>query len=1280
MNFKKSLAKISALLLLALVMPMASVFAQTFAQPQSAPPNGNVPAPINVGGTAQTRTGDLTLENMLTVLGNLIVNTNGIIKSTLKVGGSVMSSGYTLDVTNDNPNGVTLKTVLGALLTQVIRVQSLAHVGGDQPVCATAAGDLVLCGNPPVTPIVITLTANPTSVASGSTSSITWSATGATSCNPLQGYGFTVANGATSGTDTTGALTNSTQNTFIISCTNGTITETKAVTVAINSTGPLDAAFSVALQATTPGQIYAPVSSVVLGDDYVIRYTTQGVRNTSPQCTAATYGPVGSTTPAWTGNKTGETSLTPSTSVSAWISPTIPGTYTHTITCWEPNGTSLSDTISVVVTSAPVIGIAAPTLSLTTSNTSVAVGQNYTLEWETANIRSTAPKCVATTSPVSGTNWSGNKGANSTDNDVPPLSAVITATAPGTYVHTLTCYGENGSVPQSVSDSVTVTVTANAPTINLVASASTIALGQTANLTWTGTNLTSCTASANPAFNTWSGNKPTSSTTPVTVVPTVVGTKVFTLTCLGQNGSTVTDTASINVVATSNPTIALYYNNAGVQGDDVYISSYSTNFTLGFSATNISRCELTDTTGNPQSGWDSSGWLTPQNGTTTMSQANTNFTLPNGMQSVTYTITCEKLINGQVTGTATNWVTVNYAQPVTTTLFYKGPGSSTFTQLQNTNNVATISSPTAQFYIGFAQSNATTCQRTATPAVAGWPTAWSPSNIANNPSPTNPITLGGNSSVTFTYQCKNGLNVVSTKSLTVNFVQPITITNVTAGSIGSAAATITATINGATTSYLQMATTSNGVISATHQPVTLSGTSFTKQVQPLVYNTTYYYRVCAAAATGSAVCSTPISQFTTTNPVPTFASTAASAITQNSATISSVITPNGTAITSRTVQYCANGTAGCSSTNVPPAAPSVPLITSSGTSSGNLSSLSTATTYNYKVCVNYDHGSGTPTLTACDTIKSFTTVLPAPTITEPNITITPGGPFIYQYTNVSGTCVDGATVTITRDQPTIQPYPTRSETCVGGLYETSSPIPATGIQSTHRVSVTQTLNGITSAAVTKQYPVCNSFCVQLDTISQSSVNAEFEGHAWFVPATNCPNPEMKVVTTSPTQQSASTTMITPTVSYYLLNLTGLQSNASYYYSLYKTCTAGSNYSLVKNGSFHTNATTITQSATQNTYTTVQGNPGNQVTKYHKDITASATVNLAGATYYSSSFDYKPSGATSWTNVPTSLSGGTTINYTLNLMRTSTAYGQYQYRFCVNVYGGQGQVCAPWTTI
>ena len=66
-----------------------------------------------------------------------------------------------------------------------------------------------------------------------STSSITWSATGATSCNAVQGYGFTVANGATSGTDTTGALTNSTQNSFTISCTDGTTTETKTVQVSI---------------------------------------------------------------------------------------------------------------------------------------------------------------------------------------------------------------------------------------------------------------------------------------------------------------------------------------------------------------------------------------------------------------------------------------------------------------------------------------------------------------------------------------------------------------------------------------------------------------------------------------------------------------------------------------------------------------------------------------------------------------------------------------------------------------------------------------------------------------------------------------------------------------------------------------------------------------------------------------------------------------------------------------------------------------------------------------
>jgi uncharacterized protein (TIGR03118 family) len=74
-------------------------------------------------------------------------------------------------------------------------------------------------------------------------------------------------------------------------------------------------------------------------------------------------------------------------------------------------------------------------------------------------------------------------------------------------------------------------MSAIAPTVQLALSNTSIALGQSATLTWSSTGATSCMASG-----AWSGAEPTGGT--MTVTPTAAGSDTYTLTCAGTSGST----------------------------------------------------------------------------------------------------------------------------------------------------------------------------------------------------------------------------------------------------------------------------------------------------------------------------------------------------------------------------------------------------------------------------------------------------------------------------------------------------------------------------------------------------------------------------------------------------------------------------------------------------------------------------------------------------------------------------------------------------------------------
>ena len=122
--------------------------------------------------------------------------------------------------------------------------------------------------------------------------------------------------------------------------------------------------------------------------------------------------------------------------------------------------------------------------------------------------------------------------------------------------------GGGGSVPSSPPPP--------APAVTITSSPNSVIQGQTVTLTWSSTNATSCTGSANPSESDWSGTRPTSGSQSVT--PASTGTISYTLMCSGTGGNS----SSATSVAV-NPAITTHFS---VSGPANIPSAISLNFTV----------------------------------------------------------------------------------------------------------------------------------------------------------------------------------------------------------------------------------------------------------------------------------------------------------------------------------------------------------------------------------------------------------------------------------------------------------------------------------------------------------------------------------------------------------------------------------------------------------------------------------------------------------------------------------------------------------------------------
>ncbi len=148
----------------------------------------------------------------------------------------------------------------------------------------------------------------------------------------------------------------------------------------------------------------------------------------------------------------------------------------------------------------------------------------------------------------------------------------VQAIASTSYCDTVNAVLTVGGVQTQFS---VTTPASNNASVALAVSPQQIMLGQSATLTWYTANATSCTAS-----NGWSGGEATAGS--ATVIPAVLGSQTYTLTCNGSG----TATASVNVIvvtaATPVPTVTLTATPASI--------ILGASSTLTWSSTNATAC------------------------------------------------------------------------------------------------------------------------------------------------------------------------------------------------------------------------------------------------------------------------------------------------------------------------------------------------------------------------------------------------------------------------------------------------------------------------------------------------------------------------------------------------------------------------------------------------------------------------------------------------------------------------------------------------------------------
>jgi hypothetical protein len=250
-------------------------------------------------------------------------------------------------------------------------------------------------GSAPPPPPTVSLSASPTSVISGGSTTLAWSSTNATACTASNGWSGAEA---TSGTQALNNLTTTTT-TYTLTCTGAGGSANQSATITVTAAPPPVPTVSISANPT----------SVIYGGSTTLAWSSTN----ATACTASN---------GWSGAK--------ATSGTQALN-NLTATTTYTLTCTGAGG-SANQSVTVTVTAAPP---PVPTVSISANPTSVTSGGSTTLAWSSTN----ATACTASNG------WSGAEATSGTQ-------AINNLTTTTTY--TLTCTGAGGSANQSVTVTV----------------------------------------------------------------------------------------------------------------------------------------------------------------------------------------------------------------------------------------------------------------------------------------------------------------------------------------------------------------------------------------------------------------------------------------------------------------------------------------------------------------------------------------------------------------------------------------------------------------------------------------------------------------------------------------------------------------------------------------------------------------------------------------------------------------------------------------------------------
>jgi chitodextrinase len=367
---------------------------------------------------------------------------------------------------------------------------------------------------PPATsPVpVITLTASPTSITSGQSSTLTWSATNASSCS-----GAFMSGSGTSGT----AVVSPTQTTsYSITCTGLGGSATKSVSVSVGSVAPPPSGD------TTPPSIPQNLLGTPISTTEIRLTWSASTDNVGVTGYKLYRNGILIATPGPSALNYSNTGLTPNT------------TYTYTIAARDlvGNTSALSAPVNATTLSGattPPPDTTSPSIPQNLIATAVSTSQ-INLSWSpsTDNVGVTGYKIYRNGSLIftsTGTSFSNTSGLSPATTYSYAVAAVDAA---------------GNSSNQSLSVSATTQGSSfPTPTVSITASPASITAGQSSTLTWSSTNATGCTASGD-----WSGTRNTSGTQSVTPA----ANSTYSLSCSGSGGSA-SDSATVSVTPVAVP-------------------------------------------------------------------------------------------------------------------------------------------------------------------------------------------------------------------------------------------------------------------------------------------------------------------------------------------------------------------------------------------------------------------------------------------------------------------------------------------------------------------------------------------------------------------------------------------------------------------------------------------------------------------------------------------------------------------------------------------------------